>query len=138
MTKYGSAFSNADDLKRAPGTTVDAAIRRHRNVFDLAVDGGTSEALKIAHLREGVVIEGIKMHTGANLSAINFSAGNATAAAKYAAAQAGPNAVTKELQLTVTSLDDDPLTAPEEVLLTPSGNLPGAGTLVVDVFVSKR
>jgi hypothetical protein len=136
--KYGSAFSNADDLKRAPGTTVDAGIRRHRNVFDLSVDGGTSEALKIGHLREGTVISSIKMHTGANLSAINFSAGNASATAKYAAAQAGPNAVTKELQLTITALDDDPLTAPEEVLLTPSGNLPSAGTLVVDLFVSKR
>jgi hypothetical protein len=137
---YGSAYSSTDDLYKAPGATVDAGLRRIRNVFDLANAAITAQtvALLVARLREGMAVQSIEAHTDANISAINLSFGPASSNAKYVAATAGPNATTKRFVVKFSALDDDPLTAPEDVLVTPSGNWPAAGTLIVDTFVSKR
>lgn len=137
---YGSAFSSTDELNRAPGTVVDAAVRRHRNVFNFADSGvgGAAAALIAAKLREGVAVQAVELHGSVDVSAINVSVGITGNTAKYVAATAGPNATTKRCVVKSTALDDDALAAPETVILTPSGNWPAAGILIVDVFVSKR
>lgn len=137
---YGKALSASDDLHRAPGTTVDAAVRRHRNVFDFAEAGvgGTTTPLVAARLREGVALESIKIGSSVNVSAVNISVGTAANPTKYSAAAAGPNATRSERVVPTTALDDDALAAPEEVILTPSAAWPSTGILVSDVFVSKR
>lgn len=137
---YGSAYSSTDELHRAPGTVVDAGLRRFRNVFNFADSGvgGTTTPLVAARLREGCALESVKLGSSVNVSGINISVGIAGTAAKYSAAAAGPNATRGERVIVSTALDDDALAAPEEVILTPSGNWPASGILVSDVFASKR
>lgn len=135
----GTAYSATDPLKRAPGTSVNAGVRRYRNVVNLAVEGGgTANPILAAKLKEGVSVCAVKIHSDANLSGINFTVGSRTDAAKYAAAQAGPNVTSKELVMKVAALAADALGAAEDVLFTPSGALPANGMIVVEVFASKR
>lgn len=139
-TTLGTAFSATDELAKAPGTVVDAAMRRHRNVFNFADSGvgGTTNPLTAAKLREGVALESVKLTGSVDVSLINVSVGIATSTAKYCAATAGPNATQKDIPVKSTALDDDALTAPETIILTPSGNWPATGVLISDIFVSKR
>ncbi len=136
----GSAFSATDELAKAPGTTVDAANRLHRNVFDFAESGvgGTTNPLIAAKLREGVFLHRARLSSSVNCSAINVSIGITGSTAKYSAAAAGPNATTTTPVIVSTALDDNALTAPETVILTPSGNWPATGILVSLIEVSKR
>lgn len=137
MTKFGSQFSATDGLKKSDGSSHDAGLRSFKNSFDLTVDGGGVEPLKIADLPSGCVVESILVRSDQNLSAINFTVGTAASAAKYAASAAGPNATAATLYpplaiaLTAT-------TGREEIFLTPSGNMPSTGTLHVRVHASKR
>lgn len=137
---YGTAFSGTDELNRAPGTVVDAGLRRHRNVFNFADSGvgGAAAALIAARAREGCALQSIELHASVDVSAINISVGISGSTAKYVAATAGPNTTTKRCVVKSTALDDDALGAPEELLLTPSGNWPATGILIVDAFYSKR
>jgi hypothetical protein len=136
---YGSAF-DAADATLAPGTVVDAGLRRHRNVFNFADAGvgGAIATLIAAKAREGNALQSIELHASVDVSAINISAGITGSTAKYVAATAGPNATTKRLVVKSTALDDDALSAPETLILTPSGNWPATGILIVDAFYSKR
>lgn len=137
MTKYGSAFSATDNLKKAPGQSHDAGLRQFCNYFDLAVDGGTTETLLIAELPPGVVYDSCKLTSGANLSTINFTIGDGTTANRFGASTAGPNAGTVTIEGAIT-LKLDPLTAKTQVFLTPSLALPSAGALRTKVYASKR
>lgn len=135
---YGSNYSAADALKRTPGTSVDAGVRRHKNIFALATEGGAANNLIGAIVREGQEVLEARMHTDANLSGINFTIGTDAVPAKYAAAQAGPNATSKTFVLKIGALDDGPLDDPETIKFFPSGALAGAGTVVTELFTSKR
>lgn len=137
MPKYGIQFSSTDGLKKADGRSHDAGLRTFANYFDLTVDGGTSQTLKIADLPEGVVIKGWDIESDQNLSGINFSLGTTAAATKYGAAVAGPNA-TAQSRFVPMAIKLDATAAAEELFLTPSGNLPSAGGLRVTVYASKR
>jgi hypothetical protein len=137
MTKYGSQFSATDAYKKADGRSHNAALRRYTNVFALAAEGGTTEALKVCDLGAGSVIHEIIVDTDANLSTINLSFGTAAAAAKYSAAAAGPNA-TQQRRFPLLSLGVTPNLEREEVLMTPALALPGAGTIRVTVIASHR
>ena len=137
MTKYGSQFSATDLLKKAPGESHDAGVRSFKNSFDLTVDGGGVEPMKIADLPPGCVVESILVDSDQNLSGINFIVGTVDTTNKYATSSAGPNVTQKtfypplNLRLTAT-------TGREEIFLTPSGNMPSTGTLHVRIHVSKR
>lgn len=137
---YGKAYSSSDDLKRAPGTVVDAAARRFRNVFDLVTEGGnTTNPLLAAKVREGVAVFEARLHSTVSLTGINFTIGTDAAPAKYGAAQAGPGAgASKTFQIPVAQLAADALTTPEDIKFFPSGALPANGTIVAEIFASKR
>lgn len=141
MPSYGSAFSAIDPAKMAPGTSHDAGVRRFRNTFDLATNGGggTTEALKVAAVREGNCVEAVNLASSVSLAAINFTIGTLASPAKYGIAQAGPAANAKvSFNLPIAALAADALLKPEDIYLFPSAALPAAGTLVASLYSSKR
>lgn len=135
--KYGTQFSGTDDLHRASGVVHNAALRSYRNRFALATDGGTAEALKIAEIGPGCVLDSVRIDTDANLSGVTFKIGTADDDDKYGTAVAGPNA-TVQIRYPLIAVDDTPTTENEEILLTPSGAIAGAGTIRTTVFASHR
>lgn len=135
MTKYGSAFSGTDARKQAPGEYHNAALRRYTNLFDLTVDGSTSEALKIADIGPGFVMHSILIDTDVDCSARTFAIGISGSTAKYSAAATAPNA-TQQVRYPKMSLGVTPSTAREEILLTPSGAIPATGSLRVTIIGS--
>lgn len=139
MTIYGNAASGTDTLYRASGTCVDAGVRRFRNVVSLAAEGGgTTEEIVGGIVREGCAVFEARMHASVDLSAINFTIGTAADNAKYGAAQAGPNATSKTFVIKIAELAADALSEPETINFYPSAALPAAGSIVTEVFASKR
>lgn len=137
----GSAYNTTDLLAKAPGTSVDAAVRSFRNVFNFADSGvgGTTNPITLARLPAGSVFVSARAASDQNLSGTNFTIGTAAAAAKYGASQAGGAAnVTVRFNVPAAALDDDPLTTMTEIIMTPSANWPVSGTLVTFVDVTKR
>ncbi|WP_225205086.1 hypothetical protein [Novosphingobium huizhouense] len=137
----GSAYNSADALAKTPGTSVDAGVRRFRNVFNLADAGvgGTTNPLIMAIVPTGSVPMGARATCSVSLAGINLQVGIAGNVAKYATAQAGAAADTiKRFDIKATALAADPLTGAETVILTPSAAWPAAGTLVTDFEISKR
>ena len=140
----GANFGGGDPAKLASGTRHDAGIRLFENKFDLESDddaaGGTSNTLLVAKIREGCKIShGGYLSSTANLSGINFTLGTAADPDKYATAFAGPAAnATVTIPVLPAMLAADPLSTPEDLILTPSGNLPAAGTVVAAVTAAKR
>lgn len=136
---FGNAASGSDPLFRPSGIFVDAGVRRFRNVVSLAAEGGaTANAIIAAAVREGCAVFEARMHSSANLSAINFTIGTDADPDKYGVAQAGPNATSKTFIIPVAQLAADALAAPETIKFFPSAALPAAGTIVVELFASKR
>jgi hypothetical protein len=138
--EYGSAYSATDATALAAGSLVDAGLRRHRNVFNFADAGvgGTATPLRLARPSAGTALAMVFLQSDVNASGINLSIGTAGEAAKYSAAAAGPNATRTQPIIKIGALDDPALASAEEILLTPSGNWPSTGTLVTEVYVSKR
>lgn len=135
--KYGTAFSGTDDLARASGTSHNAANRAYKNQFDLATQGGTAEALKIADIGPGCVVDSIRIETDANLSGVNFKIGTTTDDDKYGTAAAGPNA-TVQIRYPLLSLGLAATTEREEIVLTPSAAIASSGSIRTTVFASHR
>lgn len=140
-TSYGN-FDPTQPNKLANGAKVNAGLRAYEKVFDLATDsvpaGGTTNPLHAARLPKGAKFKHITVTSTANVSGINITVGTAAAADKYVAAAAGPNATTSVYHVKPAAASDDELTAPEDVLITPSGNWPGTGKVIVTTWVSKR
>jgi hypothetical protein len=136
---YGDAFK-ADKSRYASGTSHDAANRRYRNKVSLASEGGgTANTLLAAKVREGSCIDSVSLASDVNLSGLTFTVGTVASPAKYAAAQAGPAAgATVRFAIIPAMLAMEPLTALEEIILTPSGALPAAGLMVASVVASHR
>lgn len=137
---YGRLLAAAKAIL-APGTVHDAGVRRYKNDLDFAVNGGggTQNTPVIARVREGSAIFACEISSTVNLAGINFTLGTAAAPAKYATAFAGPAAgATVRVPILPAMLAADALEKPEELILTPSANLPGAGILVASVFASHR
>lgn len=140
-SSYGAAFDPTTPSKLASGTTHDAAVRRFRNVFNLATNGGggTQNSLKIAHLREGTALCAVELSSSVSLTGVNFTVGTLANPTKYAVALAGPAAgATVRFPILPAALAADALSAPEEIFLFPSANTPGAGTVVAQGFASHR
>lgn len=135
--KYGSEFSASDERVRASGTSHNAAQRGYANLFALATQGGTAEALQIAAIGPGSVLDEVRIETDANLSTITFKIGTATDDDKYGTAVAGPNA-TVQIRYPLIGLGLTPTTERETILLTPSAVLPGAGTIRTKVTATHR
>jgi hypothetical protein len=138
---YGKQFSSSDMLKKAAGTSHDAAERSFRNEFDFAVDGGggTVNTPKIAHVREGSCINGFRIASNVSLAAINFTIGTIADPAKYCAAFAGPAAdaqVAPTMKIAMQAMD--PLAKSEEIFLFPSAAMPAAGLMVAFTKATHR
>lgn len=138
MAKYGSAFSATDLDRRAPGQSHAAGLRVSKNTFALADDGGTSEALVVARLAAGDVIDEIKIESDQNLSGLTFKAGTAADDDAIKGATTGPAANAAVVFQPLIANGVTPLAAATEVLLTPSGNIPSSGSIRVTVYASRR
>jgi hypothetical protein len=137
----GKNWSATNPAQLAPGSSHDAAIRRHRNVFDLATNGGggAQSQLVVAKLREGNALESARLSSSVSLAGVNFSVGTDADNVKYADAVAGPAAgATVSFTIKPAALAADALSTPEIIKFYPSGNLPGAGTVVAQVNSSMR
>jgi hypothetical protein len=137
MTKFGSQFSATDPLKKADGRTHDAGLRGFKNLFDLTVDGGTNQPLKIAEVQPGVNIESVLIESTQDLSGINFTIGTADTPAKYGVSTAGPNATQKVVYVPMAN-GLSCTTANEEIFLFPSANMPAVGSLRTRLHGFKR
>ncbi len=137
MTKYGSQFSAIDPLKKANGSSHASPSKVFKNKFALATEGGTAEPLKIAAIGPGHVLDELKIETDANLSALTFTLGTPASPAKYKAAFAGPNATALTIQPLI-GLDLEASTVAEELILTPSGAIPGAGSIRTTAYTVAR
>lgn len=138
---YGANFSATDTKQLSPGTSVDAAIRSSRNVFNFATNGGggTTSTPKIANLRAGICMRGFRIGSTADCSGFNFTIGTIADPVRYCAAFAGPAAgasVTPPVKTAMLAMD--PLAVAEDIYLFPSGNMPATGTLVAFTDFTKR
>lgn len=138
-TDYGTTYSSSDALHRAPGTRADAGVRSTKNVFDLAtLLGGTTNLALAAKIPQGCEVTRVLVACTADASGINLKIGTSADDDKYGASAAGPNATTKEWLVPIATQDDAALSAPEDILITPSGNWPASGTLVTRIEYTKR
>lgn len=120
------------------GKRFNAGLRIFDNSFDLSADGGGTDPFVLGKVREGNKPQQVLIRSDQNLSAINFTVGTAADPDAYGTAQAGPNATKKELLLTLAADAGDALSSAETIILTPSANMPGAGTLVTKLITSKQ
>ncbi|MFY9350660.1 MAG: hypothetical protein WBL20_09505 [Sphingobium sp.] len=139
--KYGTALTNviAGTMEAmAPGSSVNAALRVHREVFNLANLASGDDAV-LASVRAGDVVLGMEITGSVDLSGMTFKIGDVADDDRYMTATAGPATpgIPKKVGLT-SGIDNDPLDAAREILARLGGTLPGAGTIVVLTFVSHR
>ncbi len=122
----------------APGSSVNAGVRVHREIFDIAA-ADAADVLVISKPRGGDVILGFKITGSVDLSAMTVKIGTAADDDYYMTSTAGPATagVPKEVGLTA-GIDDDPLAEATEILMTLGGTVPAAGVLVVQTIVSHR
>lgn len=141
MNIGGQAYNLTDALAQACGTMVNTALRIFTNIFALATagqGGGGTDPLLAARVREGCVLQYLEIQSDQNLSTINFDIGVEGDTDKYGAAVAGPNNGVVRVDLPIAAAIQGELATPEDIILTPSANLPSAGHIVTRVFVSKR
>lgn len=129
--------------KQVEGTVHNAKARQFRAVLDLAnadVKGASGDTNLITRLPVGVVVDHIRVVSSVSLTTSTLAFGTAASASKYGAAAAygtTPNAAQDYFAATV--MDDEPLTATEDVVMTiGTANLPSSGIVIVDVFVTAR
>ncbi|GGO95027.1 hypothetical protein [Stakelama pacifica] len=138
--QYGTSYSSTDDSKLAPGTKVDAGVRRFHNDFSLATQGGgTQDTPLVARIREGCAVCAFELSSSVDLSGLTFKLGIATDDDKYAVAFAGPAAgKTVRAPIVPAMLAAGALEQREDIILTPSANMPAAGVVCTELFASKR
>jgi hypothetical protein len=120
----------------ANGALQGGRVRRFRATIPLTAqaDGDT---VVLASVPAGHVFAYGVLNTSATLGASTIAVGVAGTPAKYRAAAVFTTANTPTMFGVNTAMDDAPLTAAETVILTnTTAALPGAGTLVVDLFFS--
>lgn len=135
--KYGTQFSGTDPLKVASGASHNTALRAYKNLVDLTVDGGTAEAIKVARVGKGCVMDHFVIESSQNLSALTFTIGTEADPDKYGTAVAGPNA-TAQVRYPLIGVGIAETTEAEDIILTPSGAMPSAGSLRVTTFATHR
>lgn len=137
-TKLGTSYATG---ARPEGNIHNSGSATYRNDFALATEGGGTDALLLAKVREGNTLSAVTMQADGNLSATNFTLSALFAdgtTETLSAAQAGPNATKKELVFNIATAKRVPFTQPADILLTPSANLPSTGSIVTNVVTQKR
>jgi hypothetical protein len=133
-TTYSNDISGAyaTPATAVSGSTVGGRVRRLRGVITLAsqADG---DVIVLGKLPAGAVFAYGVLNASATLSTATIAVGTA---GKYRAA-AVFTAAAPTIFGTSTSVDDAPLTAEEEVMVTVgTAALPSSGTLIVDLYYS--
>lgn len=94
----------------------------------------------LVRLPPGVIVDHIRVVSSVSLTTSQLSFGITGSAAKYGAAKAygtTPKAAVDWYEPTV--MDDAPSTAVEDIIMTVgTADLPGAGIVIIDVFVTAR
>lgn len=94
----------------------------------------------LVRLPAGVIIDHIRVVSSVSLTTSQLSFGITGSTAKYGAAKAygtTPKAAVDWFEPTV--MDDAPSTAVEDIIMTVgTADLPGAGIVIIDVFVTAR
>lgn len=139
--KYGRDLTNVlngTEQARGPGSSINAAQRVHREVFDLALLA-PADTIVLSKPRNGDVMLGFKITGSVDLSGMTIAIGDSASAAYYMTAVAGPATpgVPKEVGL-AAAIDDVPLANTKEIIGTLGGTVPGAGILVVQTLISHR
>lgn len=136
-TTYSNDISGAyaTPATKVSGAAVGGRLRRLRAVITLAsqADG---DIVVLGKLPAGSIFAYGVLNASATLGSSTIAVGISGTAAKYRAA-AVFTAAAPTLFGTSTSVDDSPLSAEEEVILTnTTAALPSSGTLIVDLYYS--
>ena len=136
-TTYSNDISGAyaTPATKVSGAAVGGRLRRLRAVITLAsqADG---DVVVLGKLPAGSIFAYGVLNASATLGTSTIAVGISGTAAKYRAA-AVFTAAAPTLFGTSTSVDDSPLSAEEEVILTnTTAALPSSGTLIVDLYYS--
>lgn len=136
-TTYSNDISGAyaTPATKVSGAAVGGRLRRLRAVITLAsqADG---DVVVLGKLPAGSIFAYGVLNASATLGSSTIAVGISGTAAKYRAAAAF-TAAAPTLFGTSTSVDDSPLSAEEEVILTnTTAALPSSGTLIVDLYYS--
>lgn len=136
-TTYSNDISGAyaTPATKVSGAAIGGRLRRIRAVITLAsqADG---DVVVLGKLPAGSIFAYGVLNASATLGSSTIAVGISGTAAKYRAA-AVFTAAAPTLFGTSTSVDDSPLSAEEEVILTnTTAALPSSGTLIVDLYYS--
>lgn len=113
-----------------------ARFRRFRASITLAAQA-SGDTVVLANIPAGYCFAGGEVTSSVTLGTATIAIGNSTTAGKYRAAAVFTAVDTPTPIGTAASLSAQPSTAQEQVLLTVgTAALPGAGTLVVDLYFS--
>lgn len=137
-TRYGRIYTGVRDgtkpAARADSSAVDGKVRRLLEVYDLASQP-VADKLFAGTLPLGARFAGSRLTTDTTLASATLALGSSASAAKYAAAAVLTATDTPTTRGKVSALDDDPLSAPEDLFWTIAADaLPAAGILVSEVF----
>jgi hypothetical protein len=128
---------------KSEGSVQNAGQRTFRATLDLsnaAVKRVVADTNVLARIPPGCVIQKIEVVSSVSLTTSQLSFGIAGAATKYGAAKAYGTTVDALVTWQVaTAMDNDPLTTPEDILMTiGTADLPASGIVVVIISVSAR
>lgn len=113
-----------------------ARFRRYRASITLAAQA-SADTVVLANIPAGYCFAGGEITSSVSLGTATVSVGNATTPAKYKAAAVFTSVDTPTPFGPAAALAAQPSTAQEQVILTVgTAALPGAGTLVVDLYFS--
>lgn len=131
-------LAGTDILDKAPGHFWNADKRIFRQVLDLslaAVAKNSGDTNILFKKPRGCASPIFRVMSSVSLTTSTLAFGVAGTAGKYGAAKAyGTNPDVEVVYGVATTLDDDPSTAEETIILTiGTANLPGAGIVIIDM-----
>lgn len=120
---------------KSNGGVQGGRVRRFRASVTMAAQA-SGDTIVLGKVPAGYTFAYGVINASATLGTATVAVGNATTAGKYRAAATFTAAAPTMFGVS-TAVDDDPLTAEEDVLATiGTAALPGAGTLIVDLYFS--
>lgn len=120
---------------KSSGAVQGGRIRRFRASITMAAQA-SADTVVLAKVPAGYAFAYGVINASATLATATVAVGNSTTADKYRTAAVFTAAAPTLFGLS-TAVDDDPLTAEEDVILTiGAASLPSSGTLIVDMYFS--
>lgn len=120
---------------KSSGAVQGGRIRRFRATVTMAAQA-SGDTIVLAKVPAGYAFAYGVINASATLGTSTLAVGNSTTAGKYRSVSTF-TAAAPTLFGNSTAVDDDPLTAEEDVIATiGTAALPGSGTLIVDLYFS--